>query len=466
VTLAASRLTHRLQKTHPPNSALAGGSSSSRRPTSQPRSSSSSSSSMKSTEEQRLPLPLGSGCFLDSGVGTSRRSMRRSATRRRSRRATAFCAAATAAVVCCCSFGIGGVEGFLSPAFSLLSGKHHVAKLWGSQSILPASTKSAASEHKPTIRLGTSSGSSGSTPAPGNVLLARAAPSSAEAQLYEAIREENRLRAIVSSMEKEFRRSPSVGEWAASAGYDSSEALMAALQGGRKAKQSLVESYRPLVAAIARQYSGATRSLAQEDLVQEGNIGLLRAAQLFDAARGTTFGSYAGEVVRGTILRAMADKDRSIRVPVYMQGIIKKCAKKSEQLEAMLGRAPTQNELARALDLPPDLVQQALSCNQSEQWRGLVQGDAESAFKALGLHEVQVDVQAILSRFLAPNEMLAVQLRFGVGERNEDGPLSFREVGDAMHISTEGIRKMVGRALKKLSAIEAETLLEDYLNLA
>jgi RNA polymerase primary sigma factor len=292
-----------------------------------------------------------------------------------------------------------------------------------------------------------------------------------ERDFYSAMREQKRIHAKQELLESILGRSASVAEWASAAGYCDSMAMLAALRAGAKAERELLKSQGAMVMYFARKYAAITTSLTRKDLVQEGNIGLLSAVESFDADKGVRFSNYASVLVRSHILRAVAQKDRTMRVPVGVQDTAFRIKSMASKLAVTLGREPTDAELARGLDMTVAAVQQQRTAvaRQKVQSGDTSTADAygtAAAADSWGQSELQLDLQRVMDLCLQPNEIHILQLRFGLNARGK-GPLTFKEIGASMQTSAEGIRKMVIRAVNKLhDNSDAFGLLGDYAEYA
>jgi RNA polymerase primary sigma factor len=249
------------------------------------------------------------------------------------------------------------------------------------------------------------------------------------------------------------------------------ETLLWEIRDGERAQEHLIKANSRLVVSVAKKYVG--RGVPFLDLIQEGNIGLIRAVNKFDYRRGYKFSTYATWWIRQAVTRAIADQGRTIRVPVHMYEQINRLTRASRQLVQELGRDPTTEEIAVALDVPAKKVEQIIRVSQrplslempvgeeEDSYLGdfIEDEDAQSPTDAASQQLLREVIDEIFAS-LTPREVRILQLRFGL----VDGySYTLEEVGRKFGVTRERIRQIEAQALGRLRHPSRSRKLRDYL---
>jgi RNA polymerase primary sigma factor len=244
------------------------------------------------------------------------------------------------------------------------------------------------------------------------------------------------------------------------------------VQDGQAAREHLGRANTRLVVSIAKRYMG--QGLPFPDLIQEGNVGLMRAVDKYDYKRGNRFSTYATWWIRQAITRALAQKTRTIRIPLHMTERIRQMYRTAQSLEQSLGRRPSPEEIAMEMDLPAESIRSMMDASQhaialerpvgddgdSEFGDFIEDQDSPSPVESATQHLLQETIEEVLSE-LTPRQSHILRLRFGLGGGE---PHTLEEIANKFGLSRERIRQLEKEALRRLRHPRLAHNLRDYLS--
>ena len=264
-------------------------------------------------------------------------------------------------------------------------------------------------------------------------------------------------------------REPQVTEWANAVDMELPK-FKRRLILGRRAKEKMVQSNLRLVVSIAKKYMN--RGLSFQDLIQEGSLGLIRAAEKFDHEKGYKFSTYATWWIRQAITRAIADQSRTIRLPVHLYETISRIKKTTKLLSQEMGRKPTEEEIATNMEMTieklrfiaksaqlPISLETPIGKEEDSRLGDFIESDGETPEDEVSKNLLREDLESVLNS-LSPRERDVLRLRYGL----DDGRMkTLEEIGQIFNVTRERIRQIEAKALRKLRHPNRNSILKEYI---
>ncbi len=290
-----------------------------------------------------------------------------------------------------------------------------------------------------------------------------------EIELARKIADLLELETIREKLLEQLDREPQDREWAEAVNM-ALPAFRHRLHIGRRAKDKMVQSNLRLVVSIAKKYMN--RGLSFQDLIQEGSLGLIRAAEKFDHEKGYKFSTYATWWIRQAITRAIADQSRTIRLPVHLYETISRIKKTTKLLSQEMGRKPTEEEIATRMEMTieklrfiaksaqlPISLETPIGKEEDSRLGDFIESDGETPEDQVSKSLLREDLEGVLGT-LSPRERDVLRLRYGL----DDGRMkTLEEIGQIFNVTRERIRQIEAKALRKLRHPNRNSVLKEYI---
>ncbi|PMB50972.1 RNA polymerase sigma factor RpoD [Fischerella sp. JS2] len=290
-----------------------------------------------------------------------------------------------------------------------------------------------------------------------------------EIELARKIADLLELERVRDRLQQQLEREPQYSEWAEAVQLPLPQ-FRHRLHVGRRAKDKMVQSNLRLVVSIAKKYMN--RGLSFQDLIQEGSLGLIRAAEKFDHEKGYKFSTYATWWIRQAITRAIADQSRTIRLPVHLYETISRIKKTTKLLSQEMGRKPTEEEIATRMEMTieklrfiaksaqlPISLETPIGKEEDSRLGDFIESDGETPEDQVSKNLLREDLEKVLDS-LSPRERDVLRLRYGL----DDGRMkTLEEIGQIFNVTRERIRQIEAKALRKLRHPNRNSVLKEYI---
>ncbi|MBE9028161.1 RNA polymerase sigma factor RpoD [filamentous cyanobacterium LEGE 11480] len=292
-----------------------------------------------------------------------------------------------------------------------------------------------------------------------------------EIELARKIADLLELERVRDKVEERLGRKATIAEWNEEADKDASlHQFRRRVHIGQRAKDKMVQSNLRLVVSIAKKYMN--RGLSFQDLIQEGSLGLIRAAEKFDHEKGYKFSTYATWWIRQAITRAIADQSRTIRLPVHLYETISRIKKTTKLLSQEMGRKPTEEEIATRMEMTieklrfiaksaqlPISLETPIGKEEDSRLGDFIESDGEMPEDQVAKSLLREDLEGVLAT-LSPREKDVLRLRYGL----DDGRMkTLEEIGQIFNVTRERIRQIEAKALRKLRHPNRNSVLKEYI---